>query len=158
MTTIKNTREYFLSIYNKLGNLGDLRGAKFSYTITKIKDAIEPQLKKVREMAVMSEEYKEFDKKRIELNESHAKKDKKGEIETKDGRYVIADQAKFDKEVESLKKKYDKAIKEREQQAKDVEAFLKEEITLKLRTLPLAVVPDTITPDEMEIIKDIIVD
>lgn len=158
MTTIKNTREYFLNIYNKLGYLGDLKGAKFSYTIIKIKDAIEPQLKKLQKMAAMSDEYKEFEEKRVGLNEKHAKKDKEGEIETKDGRYVIADQAKFDKEIESLKKEYDKAIKEREKQAEDAKAFLKEEITLKLRTLPLAIIPDSITPDEMEIIKDIIVD
>ena len=157
MITIKNTREYFLGIYQKLDYLNELKGAKFSFTIIKNKEAIEPLLKKVRKLAEMTEGYKEFENKRVELNEKHAKKGKDGNSETKDGRYVIKDQEKFDKEIEALKKEYDKEIKGREKQAKEVEDFLKGEVSLKLRTLPLSAVPEDITLDEMEIIKDIIV-
>lgn len=153
---ITKTRKEFINLYQMLSYLGELTGARFTYTISKNKEVLKKVVEEIQKKAEMHENYKEYEKERVELNEKHTKRDKDGNPEIKDKKYVIKDKAVFDKEIEKLNKKHKDAIEEREQQRKDVEDLANKEITLDLKTIPLSIVPDKVTVDQMEVLSILI--
>lgn len=155
---ITKTRKEFINLYQMLGYLGELTGARFTYTVSKNKEVLKKVVEEIQKKAEMHENYKEYEKERVELNEKHTKRDKDGNPVVKDKNYVIKDKAKFEEEVEKLKKKHKDAIEEREQQRKDVEDLANKEITLDLKTIPLSIVPDKVTVDQMEVLSILIKD
>ena len=155
---ITKSRKEFINLYQMLGYLGELTGARFTYTISKNKEVLKKVVEEIQKKAEMHENYKEYEKERVELNEKHTKRDKDGNPVIKDKNYVIKDKAKFDADVEKLKKKHKDAIEEREQQRKDVEDLANKEITLDLKTIPLSIVPDKVTVDQMEVLSILIKD
>ena len=155
---ITKSRKEFINLYQMLCYLGELTGARFTYTISKNKEILKNVVEEIQKKAEMHENYKEYEKERVELNEKHTKRDKDGNPVIKDKNYVIKDKAKFDADVEKLKKKHKDAIEEREQQRKDVEDLANKEITLDLKTIPLSIVPDKVTVDQMEVLSILIKD
>ena len=155
---ITKSRKEFINLYQMLGYLGELTGARFTYTISKNKEILKNVVEEIQKKAEMHENYSEYEKERVELNEKYTKRDKDGNPEVKDKNYVIKDKAKFDEEVEKLKEKHKEAIEEREQQRKDVEELANKEITLDLKTIPLSIVPDKVTVDQMDVLSILIKD
>lgn len=155
---ITKSRKEFINLYQMLGYLGELTGARFTYTISKNKEILKNVVEEIQKTAEMHDNYREYEKERVELNEKYTKRDKDGNPEVKDKNYVIKDKAKFEEEVEKLKKKHKDAIEEREQQRKDVEELANKEITLDLKTIPLSIVPDKVTVDQMEVLSILIKD
>ncbi|NLD20744.1 MAG: hypothetical protein GX663_11005 [Clostridiales bacterium] len=155
---ITKSRKEFINLYQMLGYLGELTGARFTYTISKNKEILKNVVEEIQKTAEMHENYSEYEKERVELNEKYTKRDKDGNPEIKDKNYVIKDKAKFDEEVEKLKEKHKDAIEEREQQRKDVEELASKEITLDLKTIPLSIVPDKVTVDQMDVLSILIKD
>lgn len=155
---VQNTREYFLTLNQRLSFLGALKGSKFSFTIAKNKEVIKPIVDKLNKMIKMSDRFMEFDKKRVEINEKYAERDEKGNPIMKEERFTIPKDKKedFQKEIEALKTEYKDAVSERETQKKELEAFLKEEITLDFKTIPLSIIPEDINVDEMEILAPLV--
>lgn len=155
---ITKSRKEFINLYQMLGYLGELTGARFTYTISKNKEILKNVVEEIQKKAEMHDNYREYEKERVELNEKHTKRDKDGNPEIKDKNYVIKDRVKFDEEVEKLKEKHKDAIEEREQQRKEVEELANKEITLDLKTIPLSIVPDKVTVDQMEVLSILIKD
>jgi polyribonucleotide nucleotidyltransferase len=155
---ITKSRKEFINLYQMLGYLGELTGARFTYTISKNKEVLKNVVEEIQKTAEMHDNYREYEKERVELNEKYTKRDKDGNPEVKDKNYVIKDKAKFDEEVEKLKEKHKEAIEEREQQRKDVEELANKEITLDLKTIPLSIVPDKVTVDQMDVLSILIKD
>jgi len=155
---ITKSRKEFINLYQMLGYLGELTGARFTYTISKNKEILKNVVEEIQKTAEMHENYREYEKERVELNEKYTKRDKDGNPEIKDKNYVIKDKAKFDEEVEKLKEKHKDAIEEREQQRKEVEELANKEITLDLKTIPLSIVPDKVTVDQMDVLSILIKD
>ena len=155
---ITKSRKEFINLYQMLGYLGELTGARFTYTISKNKEILKNVVEEIQKTAEMHDNYREYEKERVELNEKHTKRDKDGSPVVKDKNYVIKDKAKFDEEVEKLKEKHKEAIEEREQQRKDVEELANKEITLDLKTIPLSIVPDKVTVDQMDVLSILIKD
>jgi polyribonucleotide nucleotidyltransferase len=155
---ITKSRKEFINLYQMLGYLGELTGARFTYTISKNKEILKNVVEEIQKKAEMHDNYREYEKERVELNEKYTKRDKDGNPEIKDKNYVIKDKAKFDEEVEKLKEKHKDAIEEREQQRKDVEELANKEITLDLKTIPLSIVPDKVTVDQMDVLSILIKD
>ena len=155
---ITKSRKEFINLYQMLGYLGELTGARFTYTISKNKEILKNVVEEIQKKAEMHENYSEYEKERVELNEKYTKRDKDGNPEVKDKNYVIKDKVKFDEEVEKLKEKHKEAIEEREQQRKDVEELANKEITLDLKTIPLSIVPDKVTVDQMDVLSILIKD
>lgn len=156
---IKNTREYFLTLNQNLSYLGALKGSKFSFTISKNKEVIKPIIDKLKNKLIkQSDKFEEFDKKRVEINKKYAKLDEKGNPELVNEQYQILDDKKedFNKEIDTLKEEYKDTLKEREDQKKELEAFLKEEITLEFKSIPLSIVPEDISVDEMDILAPLV--
>lgn len=155
---ITKRRKEFINLYQMLGYLGELTGARFTYTISKNKEILKNVVEEIQKTAEMHDNYREYEKERVELNEKYTKRDKDGNPEVKDKNYVIKDKVKFDEEVEKLKEKHKEAIEEREQQRKDVEELANKEITLDLKTIPLSIVPDKVTVDQMDVLSILIKD
>ena len=155
---ITKSRKEFINLYQMLGYLGELTGARFTYTISKNKEILKDVVEEIQKKAEMHENYSEYEKERVELNEKYTKRDKDGNPEIKDKNYVIKDKVKFDEEVEKLKEKHKDAIEEREQQRKEVEELANKEITLDLKTIPLSIVPDKVTVDQMDVLSILIKD
>ena len=155
---ITKKRKEFINLYQMLGYLGELTGARFTYTISKNKEILKKVVEEIQKKAEMHENYREYEKERVDLNEKYAKRDKDGNPEIKDKNYVIKDKVKFEEEVEKLKEKHKDAIAEREQQRKDVEELANKEITLDLKTIPLSIVPDKVTVDQMDVLSILIKD
>jgi len=155
---ITKSRKEFINLYQMLGYLGELTGARFTYTISKNKEVLKNVVEEIQKTAEMHDNYREYEKERVELNEKYTKRDKDGNPEVKDKNYVIKDKAKFEEEVEKLKEKHKDAIEEREQQRKDVEELANKEITLDLKTIPLSIVPDKVTVDQMDVLSILIKD
>jgi len=155
---ITKSRKEFINLYQMLGYLGELTGARFTYTISKNKEVLKNVVEEIQKTAEMHDNYREYEKERVELNEKYTKRDKDGNPEVKDKNYVIKDKAKFEEEVEKLKEKHKEAIEEREQQRKDVEELANKEITLDLKTIPLSIVPDKVTVDQMDVLSILIKD
>ena len=155
---ITKSRKEFINLYQMLGYLGELTGARFTYTISKNKEILKNVVEEIQKTAEMHENYSEYEKERVELNEKYTKRDKDGNPEIKDKNYVIKDKVKFEEEVEKLKEKHKDAIEEREQQRKDVEELANKEITLDLKTIPLSIVPDKVTVDQMDVLSILIKD
>lgn len=155
---ITKSRKEFINLYQMLGYLGELTGARFTYTISKNKEILKNVVEEIQKKAEMHDNYREYEKERVELNEKYTKRDKDGNPEIKDKNYVIKDKVKFDEEVEKLKKKHKDAIEEREQQRKEVEELANKEITLDLKTIPLSIVPDKVTVDQMDVLSILIKD
>ena len=153
---ITKKRKEFINLYQMLGYLGELTGAKFTYTISKNKEILKKVVEEIQKKAEMHENYREYEKERVELNEKYTKRDKDGNPEVKDKNYVIKDKAKFEEEVEKLKKKHKDAIEQREQQREDIDKLADEEITLELKTLPIGIIPNEITVDQMEVLSMLI--
>jgi polyribonucleotide nucleotidyltransferase len=155
---ITKSRKEFINLYQMLGYLGELTGARFTYTISKNKEILKNVVEEIQKTAEMHENYSEYEKERVELNEKYTKRDKDGNPEIKDKNYVIKDKVKFEEEVEKLKEKHKDAIAEREQQRKEVEELANKEITLDLKTIPLSIVPDKVTVDQMDVLSILIKD
>jgi polyribonucleotide nucleotidyltransferase len=155
---ITKSRKEFINLYQMLGYLGELTGARFTYTISKNKEILKNVVEEIQKTAEMHDNYREYEKERVELNEKYTKRDKDGNPEVKDKNYVIKDKAKFEEEVEKLKEKHKDAIEEREQQRKEVEELANKEITLDLKTIPLSIVPDKVTVDQMDVLSILIKD
>jgi len=155
---ITKSRKEFINLYQMLGYLGELTGARFTYTISKNKEVLKNVVEEIQKKAEMHDNYREYEKERVELNEKYTKRDKDGNPEIKDKNYVIKDKAKFEEEVEKLKEKHKEAIEEREQQRKEVEELANKEITLDLKTIPLSIVPDKVTVDQMDVLSILIKD
>jgi antirestriction protein len=130
--------------------MAGLKGVKFAYILSKNKAVIEPELNAVREASKVADNFNEFEKERIELNEKYAVKDKDGKPVIKEENYQISDKVAFDKELNKLKEKHKEAIEERENQVKEVDELQKEEIELELREIPLDIVPQDITVSQMD--------
>jgi len=153
---IKKTREEFLNLYQVLSQLGNLKGVKFAYTIAKNKEAIKPELVAIQEAGQTKDNYKEFEKERVGLNEKYALKDEKGQPVIKGDNYQIEDKETYDKAYNELIEKHKEAIDERDAQIKEVNELVKEEIEMDLKTLPLSLVPEDITVKQMESLSIII--
>ena len=110
---ITKSRKEFINLYQMLGYLGELTGARFTYTISKNKEILKNVVEEIQKKAEMHDNYREYEKERVELNETHTKRDKDGNPEIKDKNYVIKDKVKFEEEVEKLKEKHKEAIEER---------------------------------------------
>jgi len=155
---VKQKREYFISLYQKLSYFGELKGARFSFIIARNKEIISKELDKVRKMAEVPETYKEYDKARVAVNEKYCLRDNDGKPVIKNNEYqiLVDKQELLDKEIDELKETYKEVVEEHESQKVEIDDFCKEEIELDLIEIPLKFIPESITVDQMEILSKIV--
>ncbi len=150
-----------LNLYHDLRELRDLSGVKFAYAIARNLSILEGEIKSLEEAIVPTEEFKVFEKERIELAEKHSNKDKNGSSIKKTNQqgiqeYDIKDMNAFDKELNKIRKKYKDAIAFREKQYKEYKELLDTDSEIELYKIKLDDVPENINVRQMEIIKNLI--
>lgn len=157
---MKMSNDEILTLHSSLRKLGNFRGVKFAYGVSKNISILEREVRSLTEAMKPSPEFSKFEEERVALAKKHAKKDENGkEMTIIDGditRYVMENEAKFNKEFEVLKKKHKKAIDERKKQSEEFNELLKTESEIDLFKISLEDVPSEISVAEMEIIKDIV--
>ena len=135
----------------KVYQLLDVKGEKFAYAVLKNKEKIDAAWETYLDIAKKynpDDDFMAFEKDRVDLAETFAKKDANGEPITKDERYDIEDKDGFEKSLDLLKEKHDLAIKGREAQIAEYEKEMDEEIDIEFHVV--SKVPDTISARELE--------
>lgn len=150
------TKQEMFTLYKSLNQLGQLKGVKFAYAVSRNLKKIQPEIDAMDKSFEPSEDFKKFDEERVELAKTHAKKDANGEPETKNNQFIMEDQAVFEVEFTALREKYAEAVKEREDQAKEYDELLKTESSVELYKVKLENVPVDITAMQLHSINEII--
>jgi hypothetical protein len=158
---IKDAREYFITLYQQLSALGDLKGANFTFTLSKNKEVLYQQLKKVQKMAKEAQKVEGYDKyeaARVLCNKEFSLLDDKGEVKVTNERYDIdpAKKEAYDTKLAALKEEYKDTLDNIESKKVELNEFVAEEIELELRPIPLSIVPADITLDQMDILLKLI--
>lgn len=131
---IKKTRNELIAWANQLGAL-DLQGFKVCYAVARTMDKLQEELKAVR---TALEPMAEYNKLRDEIAQDCAAKDDNGNPRRTETGYILADLKGYNKKLEALDKKHQKAIDERD-------AFFAEEVTVNVHGVDESDVPDDIT-------------
>lgn len=144
-----------LSLYENLHQL-NLKGVKFSYAIAKNIALIKPEVEALQKATEMSEEYKAFDAKRIELAKKHAKENDQGEPVQEGGKFILEDKQAFKEEFDALKEENKELIESREAQIKEFTELLDKQNDIKLFKINIKDVPEEITTVQMNQIYSLI--
>lgn len=141
---------------NELIRLDTLTGVKLAYCIAKNKLLIAQERKVLDEAIKPSVEFSEFEKKRIELAQSLAKKDDKGKPMIENNQFVMEDQSLFESEFEKLKEDYPSVVRQREEQIAEYNKFLEESVKIDFYKISLSDIPDSISVQQMRVIEPFI--
>ncbi len=148
-----------LTLFQHLGTLANLVGAKFSYAISKNFNILQDEVKSLSESIQPSEEYKNgFDKERMELLNKLGKKDDAGKLIVVGDENVLEDQAAFDLEYAELRKKYKEVVDKYDATLKEFEALKKEPSSVTLFKINIADVPENITVAQLHGISALIIE
>jgi hypothetical protein len=132
-----------LNLWHALDAVKSRKGnIKFSYFVAKNRITVKGEIDAINEAQEAAEAFKAYDTDRGKLAEKYADKDENKKPVIKDNQYVITEKRDdFEKELEKLKKKYSKVIKERQEQLNKLRDFLNEEVDfngyqIRLEDLP----------------------
>ena len=126
----------------------DIKGEKFAYALLKNKVLVENKLKSIYDIMKTSEEFNEYDKKRVELAEKYAKKDEDGNPKNDGKKYDIDNKEEFEKEVSKLKEENAELIKEQEEKNKLYELEMDKESDVEFHKVKA--IPKDISARELE--------
>ncbi len=144
-----------IQLYNTLHSVGNLKGVRFAYAVSKNIHKIKPHIESLQDSVKPSEEFQKYDKERLELAEKHAKKNKDGQpnkitdLDNNTQSYDIENEEKFQKELKKLQSKYKDALEEREKQIEKYKELLQEEADVELYKIKVEDLPEDITPQQM---------
>lgn len=125
---------------------------KFSYLAVRNKQVVQEELKTIQESIKPAAAFQEYEKKRIGLCEEFCIKDKAGKpVITANSNYAGLDvNEEWKTAHEALLEEYKEALDERKKQMEGYAEFLKEEVELKLITIPIKMLPDSLTGELLE--------
>lgn len=133
---------------------------KFHYMILKNKQAIEPEIESIREIGKPSQDYQEFDSKRIQMCNEFCEKDESGKPAVVNNNFVIPDDKKkaFEDALTALKEEYKEALDSVDSKRQEIDELMEEDVDLPLVKIPLSVIPNDLLGQEVEALFDIIDD
>lgn len=152
------TKGEAISLFNTLNKLGHLSGVKFAYVVSKNISLLKPEFEALQKAVEPTEEFKEYDKKRVALAESFAKKDGDGKAVIENGEYVIEDREAFEIAFKKLKEDNKKVVEARDKQIDEQNEILKTESDVVLYKVSVEDIPKDITVSQMYSIGEIVVD
>jgi len=145
---MKVRNEQLFELNNLVARYSGLKAHKVAWTLARNKSIIEGPIKDVRELTKATEAQKEFEKAKEELMQEHADRDEKnrplwhpvpGAPQAK--RYEIADEEKFNKALEKLKKNHEQAEKDLKANEERSLVLLQEEVDVAFYRLPMSKMP-----------------
>jgi len=153
---MKAKKSDIMKVYSVLEQMS--RGThqiKFSYFIAKNKKKLKDEVELLKELAVPSEKFQEYDVRRAELAKSLADCDSAGRPIIRDNTYVIVkNKEKFDKQIDALKEQYEDAIKEFDEKIGAYKEILKEEMEFDGHAIRIQDLPEKIEPALIELFMD----
>ena len=146
------TNKQLHDLYVGLHKVGNLNGVKFSYIVSRNIAMIKSDVLALAKAQNATEEYKLYEKDRLELIEKHAvKKDGKFQFKKENGAevYVLTDENKYLEALVSVQAKHNEAIVLREEQTEDFNLLMNEEVEINIHRLPVEHIPEAITAIQM---------
>jgi len=149
------TNSKLVDLYRALSELKGLKGVKFNYGISKNFAILDSELNSIKAGLEVSDEYKLYDEKRVELCKEYSKKNESGEPmialdqATNTTKYIIANQTGFDAALAELNKENKEIVDARTKQIEDFNQFLEKESTIALYKIKLEDVSPDITTEQM---------
>ena len=149
------------SVLATLNGIYNLQGVKFSYGVIKNKNLIQREIDTIKDLFKPQKGFMEYQEKRIKLCQKFSRKDEKGNyiyvnITPNNRDFAIENQELFDKELEKLQKEYRKEIDFIKKQGEEMALFLDEDVNIKWHKIPMEIVPENITPKEMDAIIEFV--
>jgi len=139
-----------IELHAALEKVSDLKGVKFAYGVAKNKNRLESELKALQTGLTPSDEYVEFDKKRLALCREYATKDEKGVPQTVGRAFVGLDgNEEFQAKVTALQDEYKPALDAHQKLLDEYNAALKGDFEIKVHTIALKDVPEDITGGQL---------
>jgi len=161
---MKITRENLMNLFGVLNALGSKEmKAKAAYGLAKNKTKVESEIKAIQEAQQKiqpSAEAIKFNEERIKLCEEFSNKDEDGKAIEIGLRYDIPAEKieAFEAKVEEVKEKYKEALEEKEKKEEEWMELMKEEVEVDIHRIHIDLMPDTITPQQIETLGEIIID
>lgn len=149
------TNNQVFKLQTDLAKLKDLKGVKFNYCVSKNLALLDGELKALKDTLKMSDEYKAFDQKRVDLAKEFAQKDENGKPklsinpETKESSYLLADQKAFNIAFKKLQEDNQEVVDQRTKQLEDFNLFIEKESTVALYKIKLEDISPEITTEQM---------
>jgi len=145
--------EEMFRTYEGLTKMKSLKGLTFNLAVVKNKNRMLEEIKQVEETYKVTDEYREFEEKRIETCEKHCKRKEDGSPEiTENGEYSFEDAefTKFEKALKTLQKKYKEAIDFRQNQLKELSELEEKGVDLSYVTIKEKDLPRDISTEDLE--------
>ena len=150
------TKKESMTLYQGLNKLGNLKGVKFAYAVSKNITALQKEMDILDKSYEGSERFKKFELERLELVKKFAKKNDQGGFMIKDGQYELEDEKAFNEAFENLKKENQEVVDEREKQMTEFNALMATESDITLFKIAFTDVPADISVNQMHSISPII--
>ena len=136
MTTINATKAEFVNLINGLFQVQELKGKKFGLAVSKNIVTLKKELQHLEELGKPSEEFMEL---AMKVNEISQKDPENSKVE-----------------IDKLEKENEELVKLRREQMDNVTELMKDEMSIKLKTLSENILPDEITAKQITSIEKII--
>lgn len=152
------------ALNNNIEELKKLKGAKFAYAIIKNLETLNTESKVIQSVYTISDEYKEYDKARVDLCERYADKDENGQpiknyITDKSFEYKLdLTNQVFISAMDELTQKYKDSIITNNEKSLEYNKFLMEESTIKFTDIDFSTIPDDISVELLSVIKPFVKD
>lgn len=129
MTTIKAKKGEFVNIINGLFSVQDLKGKKFSLTVSKNISILQKALKDLEELGKPSDEFMKLAAEVNQLANTNSEESKQ--------------------KIDKLEEENKELVKERQEQMEKVTQMMDEELEIKLKTFEEDILPEDITAKQI---------
>lgn len=151
------------SLKENLESLKQLKGAKFTFMITKNIDILENEMKRISSHVNPTEKYKEFENKRIELCVNFCKKDENNNliyktIDNSQEYDIDITDSKWIDSINKLKDEYNDSIKIRDKQINDYNKLLDENTDIIFNKINIDDISDDVSLEHMLLLKSFIIE
>jgi hypothetical protein len=152
------TNSKIIELYNGLLEITNLKGVKFSYAVAKNISILEKEVEVLRTTTKESDDFKQYEKERIELCKKLSKKDEKGNPTLVNGQYIMENKETFDAEFKTLGEVYKLELDNRKAQLENFEKLLKVESTVELFKINIDQIPEDVTTAQMNVLYPLIIE
>lgn len=151
-----------IEISNNIGNyfqeLNNLKGPVFLHTILENIKLLNNEIEKINNLIKGTDEYNEYQNKRIDICNNYAEKDEDGNVvkvvnNNIEEFKIDKDNKEFVEEIEILQKKYKNAIDEFLKQIDEYNNYLETTIEINFSTLSINDIPEDINFELMKVIN-----
>lgn len=122
---------------------------KVAYAIAKNRRLVETELEVFKNMLEEHDDFKAYDKERLELIANYTVKDANGKPVIEGNQFKIEDEVAWEKALKPLQEKYKDAIEKRDKQIEDYNKLMGEESKLTLYTIKEEDIPENATSQEI---------